>query len=287
MRKIEAKKILGTKNNMNIYRGCTHGCIYCDSRSLCYQVGDFTNVAVKVNAITLLRNELSRKRKKVLITTGAMSDPYVHLEKELQMTRQSLEVILEYGFGIGLLTKSDLVLRDLDLLVQINEKAKAIVDMTITTFDDNLCKILEPNVALTSRRFEVLEILHQHNITTGVWLGPLLPFINDTPDNLIKILDRCHEVGVSRIILFGFGVTMREGNREYFYENLDKHFPGMKNRYIKTFGKNYECGSFNNDNLWRIFKQKCEEYHITYDFNELFSNELPQTGKEYIQETLF
>ena len=275
MRKIEAKSLIGAKNNFNLYRGCTHGCIYCDSRSLCYQIGEFTDIVIKTNATSLLEKELSSKRKKCIITTGAMSDPYLPLEKDFKLMRGCLEVIYKYGFGIGLLTKSDLVLRDIDIIQKINERSKAIVDMTITTYDDNLCKVLEPNVAVTSRRFDVLKTFADRGIDVGIWLGPILPFINDSVTNLVKVLDKAHEVGVKHIVVFDFGVTLREGNREYFYEQLDKFFPNMKNRYIKAFGNSYGCRSFNHQKLWQVFQQKCDQYQIVYDFKEIFNNELP------------
>ena len=245
MRKIEAKSLIGSNYNFNLYRGCSHGCIYCDSRSLCYRIGDFNDIMVKTNAISLLDQELTRKRNKVLLTTGSMSDPYLPLEKDLKLMRGCLEVINKHGFGIGILTKSDLILRDSDLLKVINDKAKVIVDMTITTYDDKLCKVLEPNVAPTSRRFEVLKEYAKMGIEVGIWLGPILPFINDDINNLVNILGEAHKIGVSHIIVFAFGLTLREGNREYFYQELDKCFPKLKARYIKNFGNSYECLSPN------------------------------------------
>lgn len=197
MRYIQAKQILSKDLNINIYRGCTHGCIYCDSRSSCYQIDDFENVMVKENALDLLGQELAKKRSKGIITSGSMSDPYVHIEKDLQYTRKMLEIILEYGFGINILTKSALILRDLDLYRKINAKNRAIVNLTITTFDDKLCSILEPHVSKTSERFEVLKTFSQAGITTGIWLGPILPFINDTPENIGRIVDAAHEAGLA------------------------------------------------------------------------------------------
>ncbi len=157
MKEIAVKSILSQKNNMNIYRGCTHGCIYCDSRSECYGVKyNFEDIEVKVNAVSLLEDTLNRKRNKCMITTGAMTDPYIPLESVLLNTRKSLEIIEKYGFGIALLTKSDLILRDIDILKRINDKTKCVVQMTLTTADEELCKKLEPNVCTTKRRFEVL-----------------------------------------------------------------------------------------------------------------------------------
>ena len=228
MHKVKAKSILSAKNGMNLYRGCTHGCIYCDSRSDVYSMNHkFEDIEVKENSIELLKKELL-KRPKAMIGTGAMTDPYVPLEKHLKYVRKSLELIYRYGFGFTCITKSDLVLRDLDLLKKINVKSKVVIQMTLTTADDDLCSILEPNVCLTSRRFEVLKILRDEGIATVVWLCPILPYINDTHENIDKILDMCIEADVRGIFCHNMGLTLRNGNREYFYSKLDEHFPGLK-----------------------------------------------------------
>lgn len=271
MRYIQAKQILSKDLNINIYRGCTHGCIYCDSRSTCYQIDDFDNIQVKENALTLLKKELASKRTKGIITSGSMSDPYVHLEAKLQMTRGMLEIIAAYGFGINILTKSSLILRDLDLYQKINQKNRAIVNMTITTADDFLCSLLEPHVSLTSSRFKTLEAFHQTGIMTGIWLGPILPFINDTEENIIKIVDRAHEVGVSYILVFDFGLTLRSGNREYYYEQLDKHFPGLKQDYQRIYGNQYEVPSLKRGRLWQVLNEHCQKYGIITDHNTIWA----------------
>ncbi len=279
MHNINAKTILSSKNGMNIYRGCTHGCIYCDSRSDCYKMDhEFTDVAVKINAPDLLENALKRKRKPCMIGTGSMCDPYMNCEKELMLMRKSLKIIEKHNCGVTLITKSDLVLRDIDLLKRINEKIKAVVQITLTTFDDNLCRIIEPYAPVTSRRFEVLKALQREGIPTVVWLCPILPFINDTPENLNGILDYCFDAGVKGILNFGFGVTLREGNREYFYKKLDDHFPGMKEKYEKRFGLSYSCNSDNSKELKKIFVSRCEAKNIMYDVNEIFEylNEYPE-----------
>ena len=227
---VDAKGILtgsGGHFGMNIYRGCTHGCIYCDSRSRCYQfTHPFEDIEVKQNAPELLEKVLKPKRKKCMIGTGAMSDPYMHFEENLRLTRRCLEIILENGFGIAIQTKSDLILRDIDLLSEINKSAKCVVQMTLTTYDDDLCRILEPNVCNTKRRIEVLEEMRKKGIPTIVWLTPILPFINDTEDNITAILNECVRVGVKGIIDFGMGLTLREGDREYYYAALDNFFRG-------------------------------------------------------------
>ena len=234
---VKAKGILSAQNGMNIYRGCTHGCIYCDSRSKCYQMPHaFTDIEVKENAPQLLEAALRSKRKKCMIGTGAMCDPYMHCEEQLKLTRRCIELIDEYGFGLAVQTKSDRILRDLDLLKSINQKSKCVVQMTLTTYDEELCRIIEPNVCTTKRRFEVLQILKENGIPTVVWMTPILPFINDTRENIEGLLDYCVEAKVYGILTFGMGVTLREGDREYFYEALDKHFPGMKGRYHRKYG---------------------------------------------------
>ena len=263
MHEIEAKTILSARNGMNVYRGCTHGCIYCDSRSTCYQMDHaFEDVAVKRNAPELLENALRRKRRRCMIGTGSMCDPYLPLERETRLTRRCLEIIDRHGFGVSVLTKSDLILRDMDLLERINEKTKAVVCTTFTTFDESLCRILEPNVCTTQKRFEMLKTMREHGIHTGVWLCPVLPFINDTEENLRGLLDYCVEAGVEVIVNFGMGVTLRDGDRQYFYAQLDRHFPGMKERYIRTFGDRYECPSPNSVRLRQVFEEVCRTHGI-------------------------
>lgn len=272
MHKINAKSILGPKNGMNLYRGCLHGCIYCDARSTCYQMNHvFEDIAVKANAPKLLEEALRRKRKRCMIGTGAMSDPYLPLERELGLTRKCLELIDEYGFGLSILTKSDLILRDLDLLKRINQKTKCVVQITMTTYDDELCKIIEPGVCTTGRRFEVLKIMREEGIPTICWMTPILPFINDTEENIKGLLDYCIEARVYGIMLFGIGVTLREGNREYFYKQLDRHFPGLKEQYIKTYGNAYELPSLEHRRLMKIVRETCAEHGIICDSSRLFA----------------
>lgn len=268
----KVKSILSSSNNMNIYRGCSHGCIYCDSRSKCYNfTHDFEDIEVKENALELLETSLLSKRKKCMITTGAMCDPYIHLEEKLEFTRKSLELILKYGYGISIQTKSNRILRDLNLLERINENTKAVVQMTLTTYDEELCKILEPNVSTTKERFATLKILHDKGIPTIVWLTPILPFINDTEENLRGLLSYCKEAKVYGIIFFGFGLTLREGNREYFYQKLDEHFPGIKDKYIKCFGNSYEIESPNSNKLYKILQEECSKNNIILNNDYLFS----------------
>ena len=273
---VNAKTIL-TPHSMNIYRGCSHGCIYCDSRSKCYQfTHDFEDIEVKQNAPELLEATLHKKRKRCMIGTGAMGDPYIPLEKELKLTRRCLEIIDRYNFGIALQTKSDLVLRDLDILTRINQKTKAVVQMTLTTADDELCRKIEPGVCPTSRRFEVLEACRATGIPTVVWFSPLLPFINDTKENVEGIVDYCARAGVHAIICFGIGVTMREGNREYFYDALNRNFPptpgqiSLKQKYIQTFGYSYMVNSPNNNSLMTHLAKLCKQNNIMLGTDSVF-----------------
>ena len=287
---VDAKGILtgsGGFFGMNIYRGCTHGCIYCDSRSRCYRfTHPFEDIEIKQNAPELLEKALKAKRKKCMIGTGAMSDPYMHCEESLWLTRRCLEIILENGFGAAIQTKSDRILRDIDLLSDINRSAKCVVQMTLTTYDDDLCRILEPNVCNTKRRIEVLEEMRKNGIPTIVWLTPILPFINDTEDNITAILNECARVGVKGVIDFGMGLTLREGDREYYYSALDKHFPGMKERYIKRYGNAYELPSPNAKELMGLFRRICKNNGImsTPDDCFRFMQELPD---KYQQISIF
>ncbi|MDR1147036.1 MAG: radical SAM protein [Spirochaetaceae bacterium] len=268
----EVKGILSSKNGMNISRGCVHGCIYCDARSACYNMNHaFEDVEIKSNAPELLEQKLKTKHKKCMIGTGAMSDPYIPITENLHNIRTCLEIIEKHRFGLAIQTKSNLILRDLDLLIKINNNAKCIVATTLTTFDEQLCKIIEPNVSTTKERFDVLKTMRDSGIQTIVWLSPILPFINDTKENLIGILDYCIEAKVYGIICFDMGLTLRDGDREYYYKNLDKYFPGLKEKYQKKYGNNYIITSDNNEELMKIFNKICGENNIIHDVNELFN----------------
>ncbi len=287
---VEAKGLLTGSNGyygMNIYRGCTHGCIYCDSRSKCYQfTHPFEDVEVKQNAPELLEKALRSKRQRCMIGTGSMSDPYMHCEEKLRLTRRCLEIIHKYGFGAAIQTKSDRILQDIDLLDEINRSAKCVVQITLTTYDDELCRILEPNVCNTKRRIEVLKEMQKRGIPTVVWLTPILPFINDTVENVTAILNECVRVGVKGIIDFGMGMTLREGDREYYYAALDRHFPGMKQRYIQRYGNAYELPSPRAGELREIFQRICKANNIMSTPDECFRfmSELPE---KYSQVSMF
>ena len=279
---VDAKGILtgsGGHIGMNIYRGCSHGCIYCDSRSRCYQFSHpFEDIEVKRNAPELLEKALRSKKRRCVIATGAMSDPYIPLEEELRLTRKCLEIIHKYGFGAAVQTKSDRILQDIDLLDEINRSAKCVVQMTLTTYDDDLCRILEPGVCNTKRRIEVLAEMQKRGIPTVVWITPILPFINDTEENLTAILNECIRTGVKGIIDFGMGLTLREGSREYYYAALDRHFPGLKERYIRQYGNAYELPSPNAAELKAVFQKTCRANGILSSPEECFRfiSELPE-----------
>ena len=283
---VDTKGILtGGKGHygMNIYRGCSHGCIYCDSRSTCYQFSHaFEDIEVKQNAPELLEQALKSKRQKGMIGTGSMSDPYMHCEEQLRLTRKCLEIIYKYGFGAAIQTKSDRVLCDIDLLEEINNRAKCVVQITLTTWDKHLCRIIEPNVCDTQRRVEVLENMRERNIPTVVWLTPILPFINDTEENILAILNACAQVKVKGIICFDMGLTLREGDREYYYAALDKHFPGLKEKYISTYGGAYEVPSPQSTRLMDLFTTFCRDHGILYRLNECFDY-LHQFPEKYQQ----
>lgn len=267
----KVKGILSSSNGMNLYRGCTHGCIYCDSRSKCYHMEHaFEDVEVKENAIVLLENALKRKRLKCMLSTGSMTDPYIPLEDEFSSVRKALSLAYKYGFGFTLITKSNRVLKDLDLLKAINDKTKCVVQMTLTTYDEDLCKKIEPNVSTTKERVEALKKLHDAGIPTVVWLCPILPFINDTEENIKGILNYCIEAKVYGVICFGMGLTLREGNREYFYSQLDRLFPYLKDKYIQTYGMQYQINSPNNATLMKLFHQICEDNGIVHDNKIIF-----------------
>lgn len=287
---VDAKGLLtGSRGfyGMNIYRGCSHGCIYCDSRSKCYRFTHaFEDIEVKRNAPELLEAALRSKRKKCMIGTGSMSDPYMHCEEELHLTRRCLEIILRYGFGAALQTKSDRILGDIDLLEEINRTAKCVVQITLTTFDEKLCGIVEPDVCPTGRRIEVLREMQRRGIPTIVWLTPVLPFINDTADNIRAILDACVSTGVKGIICFDMGLTLREGNREYYYAALDRHFPGLKKKYIERYGNACMLPSPDAKALMDLFVKTCQKNDMLCTPDDCFAymREFPE---KYEQLSLF
>ena len=287
---VEAKGILTGKTGsfgMNLYRGCTHGCVYCDSRSLCYQfTHPFEDVEVKQNAPELLEKALRAKRRPCMIGTGSMSDPYQPCEERLQLTRRCLEIIRRYGFGATLLTKSDRILRDADLLEEIHRETRCVVQMTLTVWDEELSRILEPGVCTTRRRVEVLREMQRRGIPTVVWLCPVLPYLTDMEENLRPILEACAETGVRGIVSFGMGMTLRDGSREYYYAALDRHFPGLKERYIRRYGSAYEVPSPRSGALTAYFRDFCAAHGILSAPEDCFAF-LEEFPERYAQMSMF
>lgn len=291
---IEAKKLIiscgennkwfGNNFNMNIYKGCCHGCIYCDSRSKCYNIKDFDRVRIKENALLLIEKELRGKRKTGVIGTGAMSDPYNPFEKEYKLTRGALELINRYGFGVAIATKSNLIERDIDILKKISKHSPVIVKITITTFDDNLSKKIEANAPLSSERFAAIKKLSDNNIYTGILLMPLLPFIEDNEENVKGIIREGHKNG-AKFIYPGFGVTLRDNQRDWYFNKLDKEFPGIKEKYMKYYGNKYGCTVLNYKALMREFRRECDSLGIKYRMNDIINEYKKKYRNE--QMTLF
>lgn len=270
LQKNKSDEWFGNDYNMNLYRGCCHGCIYCDSRSDCYSIQNFDNVKAKENAIEILENELRRKKHIGVIGTGAMSDPYNPFEKAERLTQKSLILINKYGFGLTTITKSSLIIRDIELYKQISSHSPVLCKMTITTSDDRLSKILEPHASLSSERFDTLAKLSESGIFTGIIMMPILPFIEDTVDNILSIIRTAGECGVKCIYPY-FGVTLRSNQREYFYTKLDAAFPGMSDKYKRYYGNNYSCMSPNAKKLWSVFTAECDRFGILYDMKSIIN----------------
>lgn len=284
---VNAKSLVTSTRSMNLYRGCTHGCIYCDSRSDCYRFAhDYEDIEVKQNAPELLERILRSSRKKFMISTGSMCDPYQPCEKELKLTRRCLELILQYGFGASVITKSDLILRDLDLFEEISLKSKAVVQMTITAADEELSRKIEPNVCTSKRRYEVLKEFQKYGVPAVVWLSPVLPMITDTEENIRQILEWCFDAGVKGIIMYGAAMTLRSGCREYYYNELDRMFPGLSGKYERMYGDSYLVVSTRHEKLMKIFHEECEKHGVLHTPEDCFRfiNEMPE---RYRQLNLF
>lgn len=258
----------GIDYNMNLYRGCSHGCIYCDSRSNCYHIDNFDIVKGKENALQILEQELSEKREKGVVGIGAMSDTYNPLEKEYELTRGALRLLLKYGFGVSIDTKSDLILRDIDLLKEINSKNDVIVKFTITTPKDELAKIIEPRVCVSSKRLQAIKTLSDNGIFAGVMLNPVLPFITDKEEDLKELVRLASENGAKFIHTY-MGMTLRENQRDYYFENLDKYFSGLKQKYMRCYGARYNCKAINYKKLYKVFTEECKKYGILYKMSDI------------------
>lgn len=263
----------GTEYNMNIYKGCCHGCIYCDSRSDCYGITSFDTVRAKENALTIIRDELRRKTKRGVISTGAMSDPYNPFEKELELTRHALELCNAFEFGIAVATKSRLLARDIDVLEDIKEHSPVLCKVTITTSDDALAKKIEPGVPPSSERFALIRELTEYGIYAGVLLMPVLPFLEDSDENIRRIVHMAGEAG-AKFIYPAFGVTLRENQREWYFDRLNHLFPGeqIAEKYQKKFGYSYECRSPRSRQLWKVFTKECQDAGILYQMQDIISS---------------
>jgi len=258
----------GVDYNMNLYRGCSHGCIYCDSRSNCYHIDNFDRVRGKDNALYILENELSKKKVKGVVGIGAMSDTYNPLERKYEQTRGALKLISKYGYGVSIDTKSNLILRDIDLLKEINAKNNVIIKFTITTPNDELSKIIEPNVCVSSKRLEAIKILNDNGIFAGIMLNPVLPFITDKEEDIKELVRLASEYG-ARFIHTYMGMTLRENQRDYYFDRLEEHFEGLKDRYIKTYGEKYNCIVPNYKCLYDVFVSECNRYGILYKMEDI------------------
>ncbi len=276
----------GIDYNMNIYKGCCHGCIYCDSRSECYRIGDFDRVRAKEDALRIIRDELRRKVKTGVVGTGAMSDPYNPFEKELKLTRHALELADAFGFGIAIATKSTLMKRDTDILESIREHSPVLCKVTVTTTDDELARKIEPGVSLPSERLDMIADLSRKGIFTGILLMPVLPFLEDHEDNIRAVVRCAHEAG-ARFIYGVMGMTLRGNQREWYYDSLEKLFPGQKlaGKYMRTYGNRYECPSPDASKLWKIFTEECRTYGILYEMKDIVC--AYKRDYEITQRTLF
>lgn len=280
----ESSAWFGNNYNMNIYKGCCHGCIYCDSRSECYRIENFDTVRAKKDALILINKELRSKKRSGVIGTGAMSDPYNPFEREYKLTRGALELVNTHGFGISIITKSNLITRDIDVLKKIKSHSPVLIKITITTFDDELCKKIEPNAAVSSKRFSAIKELSDNGIFAGVLLMPVLPFLEDNEENIYRIVKLAYESG-AKFIYPAFGVTLRQNQRDWYYKKLDENFPSIKQKYIEQFRNNYECRSPKAKELWQLLQRECERYGILYKMKDIIDGY--KKGYEANQLSLF
>ncbi|HOJ77375.1 MAG TPA: radical SAM protein [Bacillota bacterium] len=259
----------GVRWNINVYRGCQHKCIYCDSRSICYGL-DSNKIVVKTNAVELLRQELAGKRSKAIIGTGSMCDPYGPVELQYNLSREVLKVIFEYGFGVHIITKSDLILRDIEILKSINANNRVSAAFTLTTVDDNLAAKLEPGAPLPSKRLAAIKRLTAAGICTGVTLMPVLPYITDSEANIGNILEQAYNCG-AHFIIASFGMTLRDRQRDYYYQQLDRYFPGLRQQYQNRYQDAYHCPVYNYQKLAKLHQRFCEEHLLISRMSELTS----------------
>lgn len=275
----------GIDYNMNLYKGCCHGCIYCDSRSDCYHIESFDTVRGKENVLYILEQELSKKREKGVVGIGAMSDTYNPLEKEYEQTRGALKLISKYGFGVSIDTKSDLILRDIDLLKEINSKHNVIIKFTITTPRDELSKIIEPNVCVSSKRLQAIKTLSDNGIFVGIMINPVLPFITDKKEDIKELVRLASEYGAKFIHTY-MGMTLRKNQRDYYFDKLDQYFVGLKQKYIKCYGNRYNCKALNYKKLYKVFVEECKKYDLLYNMSSII-NAYKKKIEDNEQLTLF
>ncbi|MDE5888769.1 MAG: radical SAM protein [Bacilli bacterium] len=275
----------GVDFNMNLYRGCSHGCIYCDSRSDCYHINNFDTVTCKENSLFILEKELSKQSKTGIVGIGAMSDTYNPQEIKYEQTRGALKLLAKYGFGVSIDTKSDLILRDIDILKEINNKNNCIIKFTITTPNDDLSRIIEPHVCVSSRRLKAIKELNENGIYAGIMLNPTLPFITDSESDIKKLVKLAYEYKAKFIHTY-LGVTLRENQRDYYYEKLDEYFPGLKEKYIKTYGDKYICNPVNSKRLYQVFTEECQKYGILYKMEDIIAD-YKKNSKNNEQISLF
>lgn len=246
--------------SMNLYRGCQHQCIYCDSRSECYRIENFEDIIVKENAVELLRKELKKITRKEIIGTGSMNDPYMPIEKEIELTRNALKVIRDFKFPVHIITKSSLVLRDIDVIKEIS-KTYATVSVTITTVNDQLSAVIEPHATVSSKRFETIKILRENNIQAGVLMMPVLPFITDNEENIEGIVEKSAEVNAS-YVLPAFGMTLRDRQKNYYFEMLQNIDKKIYDKYLKYYRGQYSFNSPDFKRLQHFFHILCKKHHI-------------------------
>ena len=261
----------GIDYKMNLYRGCSHGCIYCDSRSNCYHIDNFDVPKGKENALIILENELAKKHEKGVVGIGSMSDTYNPNELKYEITRGALKLLSKYNFGVSIDTKSDLILRDLDILKEINSKNNVIIKFTITAPNDELSKIIEPHVCVSSKRFAAIKTLTDNGIFAGIMMNPVLPFITDDEEEIKKLVKLAHDSGAKFIHTF-MGMTLRENQRDYYYEKLDKYFPNIKEKYIKYYGERYNCPVPDYKRIYKVFTTECDKYGILYNMKDIIKS---------------
>lgn len=283
--KVKSGGWFGIDYNMNLYRGCSHGCIYCDSRSDCYHIENFDTIKGKENALATLEKELAAKKTRGVIGIGAMSDTYNPQERKYELTRGALKLIAKYGFGVSIDTKSDLILRDMDLLQEIRQQNNVIIKFTITCAKDELSKIIEPHVCASSKRLHAVKQLSESGIFTGILMNPVLPFLTNTEENVTELVHAAHENGAKFIHTY-MGMTLRENQRIYYYEKLNESFHGLTEQYVKTYGNQYDCTVPNHKALYAHFKSECEKYNILYKMNDII-HAYKKPVATYEQLTLF